>query len=87
MAAMWYAPADALNQADVYQELAALGAHVPRRQGRHVTNCPLGTHSDSSPSFTIYLDGTWFCFGCHEYGDALNRRWLRTEGALRRKRA
>lgn len=41
-----------------------------RPSGRaHKGRCPLGTHSDSSPSFNVYPDGRWKCYGCQQYGD------------------
>lgn len=36
--------------------------------GRLTMSCPLGKHSDTSPSFNIYPDGTWHCFGCQSHG-------------------
>jgi DNA primase len=40
--------------------------------GRKVANCPLPNHEgDNTPSFTIYPDGGYFCFGCGGWGDAL----------------
>lgn len=37
---------------------------------RHIICCPL--HNDSHPSFNIYSDGHWRCFGCGRYGDVLD---------------
>ncbi|MBU0611544.1 MAG: AAA family ATPase [Armatimonadetes bacterium] len=31
--------------------------------------CPL--HHEQDPSFTVYPDGAWNCFGCHQSGDGL----------------
>jgi len=34
--------------------------------------CPLGTHSDSTPSFHIYSDAkSFYCFSCKEHGNAI----------------
>jgi len=38
--------------------------------GRKVTSCPFH-QGDSTPSFTIYPNETYFCFGCQAWGDAL----------------
>ncbi len=40
-----------------------------RRSGRLlVGRCPL--HNDTRPSFTVYPNGTFFCFGCGQAGNA-----------------
>ncbi len=45
----------------------------PRGSGRLVGRCPLGTHTDSTPSFTVYTDTqTFHCYGCGGHGDVLN---------------
>jgi DNA primase len=37
--------------------------------GRRVTlRCPANTHRDSTPSFTVYPDGGFHCFGCNVSG-------------------
>ncbi len=42
-----------------------------RRIGtRFVGRCPL--HEDSRPSFVCYPDGRFFCFGCLQWGDAVD---------------
>lgn len=41
-----------------------------RRGSTYTTVCPLGKHSDSDPSFTVYPDGHYFCFGCTTWGTA-----------------
>lgn len=38
--------------------------------GRWVINCPFH-EGDDSPSFTIYPNQTYFCFGCDVWGDAI----------------
>jgi hypothetical protein len=47
-------------------DILGLGA----TRGRVTIKCPL--HHDTSPSFVIYPDGHWRCFGCGAYGDALD---------------
>lgn len=32
--------------------------------------CPF--HHEKTPSFIIYADGNWYCFGCNEKGDAID---------------
>lgn len=42
----------------------------PRRSGtNHMVCCPF--HDERSPSFTIFPDGRFKCFGCGEYGDVI----------------
>ena len=38
--------------------------------GQYVCLCPL--HSEKSPSFTIYPDGHYYCFGCGGRGDVID---------------
>jgi DNA primase len=35
---------------------------------RNTISCPSGKHRDSTPSFTIYPDGSYYCFGCGSHG-------------------
>lgn len=50
----------------------------------HRTQCFLGTHSDSTPSFTIYeFDDHFFCHGCRAWGDTLNLQNFINTGRLR----
>jgi hypothetical protein len=55
-------------------DLAELVAeHVDLRRagaGRHVGRCPF--HAEKSPSFTIYEDRHFHCFGCSAHGDAFD---------------
>lgn len=52
--------------------------------GVHRTNCFLGTHGDSTPSFTIYeWDDSFFCHGCRSWGDSLNLQNFINTGRLR----
>ncbi len=37
--------------------------------GRHNMICPL--HNDSKPSFIVFPDQNWRCFGCGRSGDAI----------------
>jgi hypothetical protein len=41
-----------------------------RRGDRLVTECPTGTHRDSEPSFTVFPDNHYHCFGCGAHGGA-----------------
>lgn len=48
------------------------GRYTSLRQvgARFVGRCPL--HDDSTPSFVCYPDGRFFCFGCLQWGDAVD---------------
>lgn len=35
---------------------------------RHQIKCPSVSHNDSTASFTIYSDGSFYCFGCAVHG-------------------
>lgn len=37
--------------------------------GRKKTICPF--HQEKTPSFVIYPNNSYYCFGCQEYGDAI----------------
>lgn len=62
------------------RDWAALQARLPevasrytrlRRRGRLlVGRCPL--HHDTRPSFTVYPNGTFFCFGCGQTGTVVH---------------
>jgi hypothetical protein len=46
-----------------------LTTHLQRTGDRWRGNCPIPDHGDSSPSFTVYADDHWHCFGCGRHGD------------------
>ncbi|WP_051273605.1 CHC2 zinc finger domain-containing protein [Desulfotruncus alcoholivorax] len=43
---------------------------LKKRGRRWMARCPL--HDDHSPSFVVFPNGKWKCFGCGEYGDAVD---------------
>ncbi len=43
---------------------------LPRTGRRHIICCPV--HNDNHPSFNIYPDGKWKCFGCGAHGDVID---------------
>lgn len=43
---------------------------LTRRSGKLVGLCPF--HNDSSPSFTVFEDGHYYCFGCKAHGDIID---------------
>lgn len=60
---------------DKAREVSALdvaqreGLPLHRRGARWWAACPL--HGEKTPSMCFYPDGRWYCFGCHEGGDAV----------------
>ena len=51
---------------------AKYGCHFQRQGRDRVTNCPLPKHDDRTPSFHVFPDGSWRCYGCNGHGDALD---------------
>lgn len=50
----------------------AAGYGLPLRQkgSKYWACCPL--HGEKTPSLCFFPDGRWYCFGCHQYGDAVD---------------
>lgn len=75
----------ALGTLDLISEFQSLGCVLRGRSGnRFLTNCPF--HEDDTPSCWLYMNNeppTFYCFGCLEYGDALNVRNFIATGKLR----
>lgn len=46
-----------------FQKLRKLGS-------RHTALCPF--HNEDTPSFVIYPDNSFYCFGCQAHGDAID---------------
>jgi len=51
-------------------EVAGRYTRLRKVGARLVGRCPL--HEDSRPSFVCYPDGRFFCFGCLQWGDAVD---------------
>ena len=63
----------ALNDAVPLPTYAATVTKLKTAGLRLVGLCPVPSHEDSSPSFTIYQEsGRWYCFGCTRGGDLLD---------------
>jgi DNA primase len=50
--------------------LVGRDANLERRGRLHVACCPF--HAEKTPSFTVYEDGHYHCFGCQAHGDAID---------------
>lgn len=48
----------------------AVGYGLPLQQkdSKYWACCPL--HGEKTPSLCFFPDGRWYCFGCHQHGDA-----------------
>jgi hypothetical protein len=46
------------------------GRELRRSGPNRVCRCPL--HDERDPSFTLYPDGRWYCYGCGQGGDVFN---------------
>jgi CHC2 zinc finger/Toprim-like len=46
------------------------GVHVPSQGNPRMCLCPL--HEEKTPSFAVYPDERWTCFGCNEWGDIVD---------------
>jgi DNA primase len=44
-----------------------------------VGRCPHSDHEDQSPSFHVYDDGRFFCYGCRWHGDVIDF-WAAVKG-------
>jgi len=70
-----------MNKAEITQLMRKVDlASVVRESGveliptgdRFKAICPLPDHPDTNPSFYIYPDGHFYCFGCYLRGNAIN---------------
>lgn len=72
----------ALDNSRVETALAQIGVDLNPIGHRYIGNCPF--HQDDTPSLVVYPDtNSFFCFGCNEYGDALNVYKYISDGRLR----
>jgi len=55
---------------NLFQILEENGINLTQSGERWVARCPFH-EGDRSPSFTIYPNETYFCFGCRSWGDAV----------------
>ncbi|RLB83102.1 MAG: hypothetical protein DRH17_03345 [Deltaproteobacteria bacterium] len=58
------------DSVDLVSVAEAAGVELKRSGNRHVGLCPF--HADETPSFTVFPDGHFHCFGCGEHGDAID---------------
>ena len=55
---------------DLVAVIQAAGVPLRKQGNWHVGLCPF--HEDTSPSFFVFPDGHFKCWGCSEYGDVID---------------
>jgi len=55
---------------DIVSIIESSGVELKRSGKNYVGLCPF--HSEKTPSFTVFDDGGFYCFGCHENGDVIS---------------
>lgn len=59
-----------MNEIDPYSAAASLGLPIEHPNAKYNKfNCPFPDHADSDPSFVIWDNGAWKCYGCGRKGD------------------
>ena len=65
-----------IDEADLLCGPAGTGTGLRRVGERWVGLCPLPDHEEKTPSFTVFPDNHWWCFGCNRGGDVLDLHQL-----------
>jgi hypothetical protein len=73
---------DDLKAAILLADVVGRRVQLTRRGKRYLGRCPF--HRECTPSFHVYVDGHFHCFGCGEHGDVFDFV-MKTEGVLFRK--
>jgi len=55
---------------DFVSVIESAGVSLTRRGARHVGLCPF--HTEKTPSFFVFQDNRFRCFGCGEHGDVID---------------
>jgi len=58
------------NNIDIVYIIESAGIELKRSGTRHIGLCPF--HAEKTPSFTLFPDGGFKCFGCGESGDVID---------------
>ena len=61
-----------IKNIDTAMVVEAAGGVLTKRGNNLVACCPLPGHDDRSPSFVIFPNGRWWCFGENIGGDAVD---------------
>lgn len=54
---------------NVVQFYEAAGIVLTKSGNRWISSCPFPGHKDTAPSFVVYQDGSYHCFGCGAHGN------------------
>ncbi len=65
-----------IDEADLLCGPAGARTGLRRAGERWVGLCPLPDHDEKTPSFTVFPDDHWWCFGCNRGGDVLDLHQL-----------
>lgn len=58
-----------MNENYILDRYRNIGIDLQRSTGgRFKSACPFGEHADKEPSFVVYPDGSYHCFGCRAHG-------------------
>jgi len=61
---------EAARSRDIFEIASMLGIRYKMRGARGVALCPF--HLEKTPSFTLYPDNNFHCFGCGVHGDVID---------------
>jgi hypothetical protein len=67
--------ADIRERLPVEELLRRWGVRLERKGRTRVCRCPLPGHEEKTPSFHVYPDGGWWCFGCGRGGAGMCSSW------------
>ncbi len=59
-----------IKEFDLVSIIEGEGIKLVKQGNNHLGLCPF--HQDGQPSFYIFEDGHYHCFGCSDHGDALD---------------
>ena len=57
---------------DLVAIVEGAGCKLKKQGNRYVGLCPFMDHDDRNPSFYIFPDNRFKCFGCRESGDSID---------------
>lgn len=61
---------DQKNNLDIVSIIESAGIELKKQGQRHVSLCPF--HAEKTPSFYVFQDQRFKCFGCGEHGDVID---------------